>query len=261
MTIATGNEASISYGAYPYFYINGLGLSNDATTPNTKLDVGAGVTIDSTNTFQLRNQATIVIDATKNGLNGLDTGALAASTVYAVFLIADPITSNPIGAMISKSYTAPLMPFGYSAFALLGYVTTDASTHFLKGYWSDNDSASRTFTYDAFQATAITSGNSSSYANVDLTKFVPLVNNLPVMVYTNFAANAAADILALQSGNGTGDQAIIIGQVAGSSAHLASMSTVLAQTVAISTVPSPTINYKVSAGSVAVDVAGYQFTL
>ena len=54
---------------------------------------------------------------------------------------------------------------------------------------------------------------------------------------------------------------LIVAPVAGSSAHTTTMSQVLAQPVVITSVSSPVINYKVSAGAVAVDVAGYYFDL
>ena len=253
--------------AFPYssfipFYFNGLGISNDATAPLTQLDVAAGSCLDSTGTFQLTLSSAVVINIANNGLNGLDTGTIAASTVYAVYLVADPVTQQTSGCMLSLASNAiPLLPFGYSAYALIGYVTIDSGSHILKGFWSDNDSARRLFTYDAIQATAITAGNSNTYANVNLIALVPNVNNLLVNVYTNFNANAAADILGLQAGNATGDQMLIVAPVAGSSAHTTTMSQVLAQPVVITSVSSPVINYKVSAGAVAVDVAGYYFDL
>ena len=250
---------SNSFATFPVYYVNGLQISNDATTPNTKLDIGTGSILDSTQTFQLFTDTPIVINAALNGLNGLDTGALAASKVYAVYLVADPVDLQPTGAMISLNLTTPLMPFGYSAFALIGYVTTDSSSHFLAGYWSTDDSGNRTFTYDTFIATAVTAGNQTSYTNVDLTKFVPLVNNTPVQVYSSYVGATAGNILSLQAGNATGAQEIVTCQVA--TVHVTGVSTILAQTVAISTVPSPTINYKVgnSSDAVAIDVAGYQF--
>lgn len=261
MTIPTGNESFIQYGAYPYFYINGLQISNDATTPNTLLDVSAGVTLDSTNTFQMISQAAMVINAANTGLNGIDTGTFAASKVYAVFLISDPVTNKPTGCMISLSYTQPLMPFGYGAFRLIGYAATDSSAHFLKGYWTNQDSATRLFMFDAPQATAITAGNATSYTNVNLTALVPLVNNLPVYIASAFTPGAASRTLNLTPGNGVGNAVTVTGQV--TSVVVTTNSLVMAQTVAISTVNSPTVNYKVSnAGdAVALNVAGYQFTL
>lgn len=259
MTTPVGNEQSISYGAYPYTYANGLQISNDATTPNTLLDIGSGVTIDSTDTFQMINNGTIVINAANNGLNGLDTGTFAAGKVYAVFLVSDPVTLQPIGAMLSLSYTQPLMPFSYSAFRLIGYATTAAGgATFLPGYWTTGNSGMRLFMYDAPLATPITAGTSTTYVNVNLIATVPNLTNMPVLINTVFTPTAAGSALNLQPGNATGAAATILGQVA--AVVINSVSLVEAQTVVISTVASPVVNYKV-VGSVAVNVSGYYWTI
>jgi hypothetical protein len=252
-------QPAIQYGQYLPYYINGFGISNDATTPNTLLDIAPGSCLDSTGSFQLSNNSTIVINSAVNGLNGIDTGTVAASTVYPVYVVWDPVTFQPTGGMISLSYTQPLMPFGYNAFLLIGYVVTDSMSHFLPGFWSAGNGSLRTFTYDAFQATSITTGAATSYTNVNLIHLVPNVNNTPVSIYTNYNPNAAADTLKMQAGNAVGDEVIITAAVAGSTAHNTQLNTVLAQTVVISTVASPVINYKVSSASdaVAIDVAGY----
>ena len=249
-----------SYNTAPFQFINGLGISNDATTPNTLLDIGAGSTLDSTGTFQLTSSSNITINAATNGLNGLDTGTFAASTVYAVYLIADPVTLKPIGGMLSLSYTQPLMPFGYSAFALLGFATSDASVHFLKGYWTDTDSATRIFFYDAPQATSVTAGTNTAYATgaIALTTLVPSINNLPVYINSSFIpGNAAGDTLTMQPFNATGDAVTITGQV--TTVHVTTQSLLLAQ---LGT-GVPKINYKVTnAGdTAAINVGGYIFTL
>lgn len=260
MSESYDTQGSVQYGQELPYYINGLGISNDATTPNTVLDIAAGSCLDVTGTFQLNSNAVIKINAAVNGLNGLDTGTFAQAKLYAVYVVWDPVSLQPTGAMISLNQSTPLLPFGYSAYLLIGYAATISNAaHFLPGYWSAGNSSTRTFTYDAFQATAVTAGASTSYAPVNLIAFVPNVNNTPVSIYTNFSANGAADTLSLQAGNATGDQVIITGAVVAGTAHTTTLSTVLAQSVALSTVISPVINYKVSSGSdaVAVDVAGY----
>lgn len=183
--------------------------------------------------------------------------------MYGVYALGDSLNANIGSAILSASQVAPLIPYGYDMFRLIGYATTDVSGNLLLGYWSAGNDNTRSFTYDAFQATAVTAGDSTSYANVDLTKYVPLVNNLSVSVYTNYAANAAADTLSLQAGNATGAQVIITAPVVAGTAHTTTLSNVLAQTVVLSTIPSPVINYKVSSGSdaVAIDVAGYRVSL
>ncbi len=246
--------------AFPYssfipFYFNGLGISNDATTPNTKLDVAPGSCLDSTGTFQLTLSSSVVINAAANGLNGLDTGSLAASTVYKVYLIADPVTLQAAGAMISTSAT-PLLPFGYSAYALIGYATTSAGSVFLAGYWSDNDSARRTFTYDA-PIIALNGGTQTGYTGVALTAFVPPVANTSVYMYMLFAANAAADTANLQGYNSTGDQITLKAPVATGVANTTENVNVLAQLNS----GAPSIKYKVNAGALSLYVCGYTFDL
>ncbi|HZY36275.1 MAG TPA: hypothetical protein VFE53_06480 [Mucilaginibacter sp.] len=260
MSESYDTQTSVQYGQELPYYINGFGISNDATTPNTILDISPGSCLDVTGTFQVNSNAVIKINAAVNGLNGLDTGTFAEATLYAVYLVWDPVTLQPTGAMISLNQTTPLLPFGYSAYLLIGYAATISNAaHFLPGYWSAGNSTLRTFTYDAFQETAVTAGASTSYAHVNLIAFVPNVNNTPVSIYTNFSANGAGDTLSMQSGNGTGDQVIITGSVVAGTAHTTSLNTVLAQPVSLTGVISPVINYKVSSGSDAVSiwVAGY----
>ncbi len=251
--------------AFPYssfipFYFNGLGISNDATTPNTLLDIAAGSCLDSTGTFQLTLPVAAVVNIANVGLNGLDTGTIAASTMYAVYLVSDPVTQQASGCMISLNLTTPLLPFGYSAYAKIGYVTIDGASHILKGYWSDNDAARRVFTYDAYQATAVTAGASNTYANVNLIHLVPNIPNIQVQVYTSLTGTAAGNILNLQAGNATGAQATITVQVA--TVPVTTISNVLAQPVSLTGVVSPVINYEVTnTSAVAIDVAGYTFDL
>lgn len=250
------------FGATRFSYANGLQISNDVTTPNTKLDISAGSIRDSSDTYQIITTTSTVINAATNGLNGLDTGTLAASKVYAVYMVSDPVTANPTGAMISLTYPpgstlGPLMPFGYSAYALIGYIATDASVHFLPGLWTNTNTGDRLFMYDAPQATAVTAGASATYANVNLIALVPNVDVNPTWISTAFTPAAASNVLALQPASGTGDAVRITGQV--SAVVASSNSLVLAQRITITAVVSPAINYKVSGGTVAVNVAGYQF--
>lgn len=250
----TQTARKFPYGSFLPSYCNGLGISSHATT--TKLNVATGGMLDSTGTYQIGLDTAVVIDATTNGLNGLDTGSLAASTVYAVWLIADPVDLSTSGCMVSLSSTQPLMPFGYSAFALIGYVTTSSGAVFLKGYWSAGNSTARQFTYDA-PILALNGGASATYAGVALTTFVPAVEGTRVTLFSNFTANAAADIENLQGYNSTGDAVTIIAPVAGATAHTTSQNIVLAQLNA----GAPSIKYKVSAGTLVLNVCGYSFGL
>ncbi len=262
----TQTSRAFPYSSFIPAYANGLGVANDATTPNTKLTVYSGSTLDSTGTFQISLTSNVTIDAATVGLNGIDTGTLTASKVYAIFLVADPVTLQASGCIISLSNSAPVLPFGYSAIGFVGFVTTDASAHFLKGYWTAANAAdTRTFMYDAPQATAITAGNATSYTAIDLSTLVPSwqasnivgSNNAPVPVYINsaFTPGAASRTFSMQPASGTGDAITVTGQV--TSVIVTTQSFLMSSTVS----NLSKINYKVSnsGDAVAINVAGYQW--
>lgn len=265
----TSFDNSVPIVNQPFLYINEMKISNDATTPNTLLDVSAGICRDSTNTYDINlgnyngqnNSGTAnsvtVINAAINGLNGLDTGTFVLSTVYNVFVVGDAVSGLATGVMISTALPSvgPLMPYGYNVYRHIGYAVSDASVHFLKAYVAGNNNARR-FLYDA-PISVGTTASSASYAAINLTKFVPLVNNLPVYLNASITGTAA-DTLKLQPGNATGDAVTITAAV--NSQAVTQQVMVLAQNTVISTVLSPTINYKNSGtDTIAILVDGFDF--
>ena len=237
----------------PYLNVQELKL---AVASNTTLTMDAGQARDSTNTNDIIMTAGVTLNAATNGINGLDTGVLVLSTLYAVYVVGDSTQTSTPGAVLSANLSAPLLPVGYDMYRLIGYARTDASVHFLLGYWSGR-SNQRTFVYDVPLATAVTAGSSGTYAAVTLATFVPAFNNVLVNIETNWTANAAADTLALQPFGAVGDTVKYIAGVAGATAHTLVREYVQAQLDS----GAPKINYKVSAGSVAINVAGYQYTI
>jgi hypothetical protein len=76
--------------------------------------------------------ASVTINTGTAGANGLDTGSIAASKWYAVYLIRNTSSGTTAG-MISLGYPAPTtLPSGYNYYARLGWVATDASTFLLR---------------------------------------------------------------------------------------------------------------------------------
>lgn len=241
----------------PFLYVNGLKVSNDATTPNTKIDLGTGSARDSNDVMDIILSTAVVINAAANGaINRLDAGTLAASSVYAVYVIADSSNKHqPAGLLSLASNSAPTLPFGYDSYRRVGYAVTDSSVHFLKAYISGNNNYRR-FTYDSPQATSVTAGTSATYAAINLSTLVPAIDDKPVVFRANWTANAAADTFNMQGGNSTGDQWTMISPVAGATAHTVGFGLVLSHLVA----GVPTSNYKVSAvGGVAINVAAFEF--
>ena len=236
-------------------YLNVQGLQI-ARTGNAAATVELGQARDSTNVNDIVLSAQATLNAATTGINGLDNGSLAASTLYALFVVGDSTNNNDSGILLSLSSTAPLLPVGYDMFRLIGYLRTDGSSYFLAGYWSGSANE-RTFVYDVPIATAVTAGSSNTYAPVVLTSFVPPFQNVLAKVELNWTANAAGDTMAIQPFSAVGDTLKYIAGVAGASAHTLVREYVQAQLNS----GAPEINYKVSAGSLAVNVSGYQYTI
>jgi hypothetical protein len=115
-------------------FLAGLILSNDATTPNTVLDISAGVANADDSSFLMKLTSAITKTtgawAVGSGNGALDTGAVVASTWYHVYVIARTDT-GVIDALLSTSATAPTMPAGYTKKRRVGAIRTDASAHVL----------------------------------------------------------------------------------------------------------------------------------
>lgn len=253
----------------PAYAVYGLQVSNNATTPNTQVDISAGACRDSLNNVDLvlgskypnaegsYVSAPLTIDATVVGANGIDAGSLAASKVYAVYLIGDSRGYKTIAGLLSlASNSAPTMPFDYDSYRLIGYVVTDASVHFLAGqiFGNGND---REWRFDTAQATAVTAGAATSPTNVDLSALMPNQENALAMISYDFSANAAGDELTLRSLNSGGAQFLVEAQAAAGTAHLQGQGIVPVELNS----GAPTLKYSVSAGAVALDVAGFKYSL
>lgn len=252
----------------PYLSINDIKITNHATAPDTKLNVGPGLCRDQTNAFDINMgnaggvyggidaDTTTVLDVDVNGINGLDTGTLAASTLYHVYAVADFQTANTTGVIASLAVPTigPLMPAGYNLFRHIGYFVSDSSADILLAYIGGNNN-SRVLVFDAPQATAITAGNATTYTDIVLTTLVPAIENTPVIITSAFTPGAASRTLNMQPVNTTGDAVTITGQV--TSVIVTTQSLIMARLET----GAPKIAYKVAnAGdAAAINVAGFYF--
>jgi hypothetical protein len=119
---------AVPTASYLRGYLSGCILSNDGVTPNTKLDVSAGIAMDSTNVFLINLSAT-VINFGVTGAAGLDTGSIAASTWYHIYAIAK--ADGTASAIASTSASSPTMPAGYIYKRRIGSARADGSAHLL----------------------------------------------------------------------------------------------------------------------------------
>ncbi len=165
----------------PFLYANNLQVSNNVATPNTKIDIAAGAARDSTNSIDIILTAS-TLDATINGAGGLDTGDLAAETWYAIHVIGSSTNTQQPAVLLSTSATAPIMPTGYDAFLRIGWILTDASSHF-QLYKVYGNGGTREYRWDAIISVLNAEGN-TSYTAASMVGAVAPTSNLVILNYT-----------------------------------------------------------------------------
>ena len=229
-------------------YINGMRLAYASATTMT---VAAGQCRNSTNVNDITIASTVTINTAINGAGGLDQGAMANSTFYAVYAIGDSFGNNAGSALISADLSSPLLPAGYDMFFRIGYIKSSGAAAIL-AFRQDGVSLDRWMWYDAAIATGVTNGSSATYAAVDCSASLP--GNLTTMVnfLCVFTPTAAADKLTLVPGTSTA--------VAGYATASGDVAAVAHTCNLICPTDSPNtdaIDYKVTGSAVAISVAAY----
>jgi hypothetical protein len=126
-------------GAFNKGFIHGLRLTWLGVT-QVRLEIGQAR--DSSDAGNIDVTATKTLDITTGGANGLDTGAEAASTWYAVWAIGK--TDGTTAGLLSVSFSAPTMPTGYTLKRLVGAVRNDASSNLIE-FWTAGNGPEKDF--------------------------------------------------------------------------------------------------------------------
>jgi hypothetical protein len=127
----------------PINYIGGLITSNNGSDADHDIDIaiGSARSADNSDNLHLTTALTKQIDAawavgTNQG--GLDTGSVAADTMYAIWLIKRPDTGI-VDVLFSTSFTSPTMPANYTKKRLIAAIRTKAGSADIIAYLqSDN---------------------------------------------------------------------------------------------------------------------------
>ena len=259
----------------PRLYISGLWLSAAAPTAAASIVVAPGAARDMNNTLDmvvgLQNYAGIdlppaqfqgyqpglLVSSLVNGVNGLDTGAIAASTQYAVYLIGDSRLYNPTAAVLSltSNYPGPLMPKGYDSYRLIGFWQTDGSKQFVYATHKPQNISGLLTYYNVPAVSVLSGGNATTFTAIDLTtnSAIPTTTlpNVIVTLLVVFTPAAIGDVVQFRptGSAATSGLATIVGQAAG-----------IAQTQYIQVIAGvgsskPEIDYLVTSSSDAVSVS------
>lgn len=257
--------------ALPRLYVQGLQISVASTT---LLGISPGAARDANNTidmvvglenyFGIDNPAVqfqgyqpgLLINSRTTGLNALDTGTIAASTQYAVYLIGDSRNYKTTGAVLSlTSNTAPLLPSGYDSYRLIGFIATDGSSNFVYATNKPQNIAGLLTYFNSPALSVLSGGNATSFTAIDLTTnaAVPTttLQNVIVTLLVVFTPAAAGDVVRFRP---TGSAATTaVPTITGVTAGIAQ--TQYLQMIAGVGASKPEIDYLVSSASDAVSVS------
>lgn len=151
----------------PAGFIDGLTLENNSTDSEHDIDILAGSARDGDDLGNITIASTIVkqIDAVfaeGTGLGGLDTGTVAANSVYHAFAIGKS-TDGTSDGLVSLSKTAPAMPSGFDLKRRAGTFATDSSGNIINNAFVQVNSRGEDTTVEV----ATTSG-----ASIELTRIL-----------------------------------------------------------------------------------------
>ena len=236
-------------------YLQQMGLSYIG---NTSITVAAGQARDTTNTNDIVLSSSVVLSAAVSGVvNGLDTGSLAASSIYYVFAIGDSTGYSPTGALLSLSSSAPSLPYQYDMVRRIGAVRTDGSSHILD-FTQRGSGLSRDYWYAAAIASSVTAGNATSMTGVDLSAIIPASAGEAFIegVLTADAGGARSAAFAAFNSSSAAGQAIM-------SASTSSVASASLRVPVSSVAGVVKLSYLVSnsAAALAINVYGYQDNL
>lgn len=161
-----------------YPNINGLELMIAGLGSPTlvRLDPGTAranlaYTSTGTNVLDITLNSPTILNGAINGINGLDTGTLAANKIYSVHLIGDWTGKNSPAGLLSLSVNTPYLPSGYNCFRRVGQVVTDGSIHFRKfqqaGRWNE-----RIYVFDE-AIHVVTNSHAVVPTALDLSEYMP----------------------------------------------------------------------------------------
>lgn len=242
-------------------YMNGLDIQKSGATTFT---LAPGMCRDSTNTMDLvfgfqndfwDTQITpIVLDVSKNGVNGLDTGSIAANTWYAIYIIGSSRNLQPLAMVASlASNEKPYLPQGYDTFRLRTFFKVDNSSSIVRfNALYDGARVEYNFLEDVF---ALTTGSASSLTEIIVDSSTPPVQTSIMNFGFGFTPTAAGNVFEVQPNNFQG----ATGQKY--SAQVASIPLFGQGSVFVNNNgTNRTIKYKVG-GTVNIQVWGFSFTV
>lgn len=166
------------------------GLAMVYNTVST-VDIAVGTARDSTDVIDITVESLLTANIAVSGAaNGLDTGAEAADTWYALYVIDGPSVSP--ASLLSTSFTSPTLPANYTVFRRVGAMLNNGTSNFVQG-WQSGNGRDREWLYEYYaDQTVLNGGQSTVQTAVDCSAFMPPTSQKGELSM-QFIANAAGD--------------------------------------------------------------------
>lgn len=177
----------------PIPYVSGCIISFPSTQT---IAITPGQLRDSTNSYDMTVNSTITASILVRGINGIDAGSLTVESCYNIFIIGDSAGRNPTAAILSLSLI-PSLPGGYDLFRNIGFFGISGGSDIFTMYQSGNGSE-RIFTFVG-SVFVLLPGSSTTFSNVDLSRFIPSMSNILVTLLVSYKPQAAGNTFTLKS--------------------------------------------------------------
>lgn len=194
----TSTDAVTSILPEGYAYKMRLTRNSDTT-----IRITVGSVRDEDNTVDIISDAALDIDITASGVNGLDTGSVAADTVYHFYVIQkDDGTQAGVASLSASGPT--VMPEGYTKYRRRGAWATDGASDLHYG-WQRGDGKNRLFLYKTQQlmrSIDFTAVGDTVIPTTRLSRYVP-VDSISVLLRYRLRSGDATGYFYLYHDGGT----------------------------------------------------------
>lgn len=194
--ISNQNVSNLQLGS---LYISGMKVSFDGTI----VSVSQGECRDSLNKTNIILNSTLSIDPQHIGLNGVDVTPVDEQGIalYSIFILNDSSGQRQTAGIITlSSNSSPWVPTGYDSMRLVGYImSSDTNTY--TSCFNTGSGNSRKFSLDvpANEYPVLIDGNSTSPLFVNIAKYTPIEDNIPIYLRATYHGATAGHVANLRS--------------------------------------------------------------
>lgn len=231
----TGAEMATPVTNFIPGFINGM-VPTPTTIAITTISPGSAISSD--HTMLITSASNINNNITISGVNGLDTGTVAANTQYGIYIIGDSTGVSVTASVSSLNYgigTVPsVFPAGYNEARFIGTIKTDAGSHLYSQLTTGISNDRIVKIYPTSGSSVLASGHATSATNVDCSAWVPNTSSVTRLILLAAVQGTIGDTASILPA-GFSNQPVVITSISGTAfnSHYLEIDCVTPMTTAI----------------------------